>query len=236
MLATSPRERYWLAWRTLGIHLSLANLKWELPLLVQVLPGQAWRSDSSRCYLHQAVQSTSRWDRAVLGRATEFCSSQPSYCPALEAPLTPSFSPACLPACSPAPEGVLFLLCNPSGFESSNTHLVRVCAHAYMFTCVHMLVVARVQHLASSSITNNRFFLFLFFFLILKQNLFEPVAHSLGKLSWSASLRDLPVSEQELKVYTSCPAFHLGLDFDSLSHLHSPLLRNPSSILCVCHW
>lgn len=164
MLATSPRERCWLAWRTLGIHLSLANLKWELPLLVQVLPGQAWRSDSSRCYLHQAVQSTSRWDRAVLGRATEFCSSQPSYCPALEAPLTPSFSPACLPACSPAPEGVLFLLCNPSGFESSNTHLVRVCAHAYMFTCMHMLVVARVQHLASSSITNNRFFLFLFFF------------------------------------------------------------------------
>lgn len=90
--------------------------------------------------------------------------------PALALPqrlhLPPSSSPACLPACSPAPlKGFSSFSVTLQALNQAILILCVLCKHAYdMFTRVHMLVVARVQHLASSSITNNHVFLFLFFY------------------------------------------------------------------------
>lgn len=73
-------------------------------------------------------------------------------------------------------------------------------------------------------------------FFIFKQQSLWAWSSPQGKTSGLASLRDPPVyTSSEREVYTSCPALHLGLRFSSLSHLPLLLLKNSSSVLCVCH-
>lgn len=245
MIATSPSERCWLAWRTLGVHLSLANLNLMTHLYstqpkttaASLGPGTASMGSheghaAHRVILHRVVQSTSRWERAVLGRAAQFCCSLPSYCTLpwmVHSP--PSFSAAYVPACSPASrKAFTSFSAIPQALNQAILILCVLGKHAYdMFTCVHMLVEARVQHLLSSSITITTFFIF-------KQQSLWAWSSPQVKTSGLASLRDPPVcTSSEWDMYTSCPALHLGLRFSLLSHLPLPLLINPSSVLCVCY-
>jgi hypothetical protein len=158
MTATSPIERFWLAWRTLEIHLSLANLKLATHLYSTQLNLSWSRYTMGRHGGHTALFCILCTEGAVLGRAAELGSSAPLWPAALAVPLS-TFLLSCLPPCEllaswkviasfsanpQAPHQVILIFCvllkhtcdMLTHMWYAHTHVI--CSHTCdMLTCVH---------------------------------------------------------------------------------------------------